>query len=105
MGSSHWLGPWSVIQAALQGGAAISRPTIPTRLSCARAGTATGIASSGTTSSAAGKYFIFIVRLLFTGASNELTLRPTKLVPAALEIGSSSTRAPLENKTGARKGD
>src|SRR5216684_1516786 len=28
MGSPHWLGPWSVMQAALQGGAATSRPSL-----------------------------------------------------------------------------
>jgi hypothetical protein len=69
MGSSHRLGPWSVMQAALQGGAAASRPSVPVAcgrpfLSLVRASAVADNASDGTSSSAARKHFVFIVRLL-----------------------------------------
>jgi hypothetical protein len=68
MGSPHWLGPWSVMQASLQGGAATSRPTISFALggalvSLVRAWAVADMASDSASGSAARKHFIFIVWL------------------------------------------
>jgi hypothetical protein len=68
MGSSQSLGPWSVMQAALQGGAATSRPWIPN--DCGGmlvwyigALNVAAVASDGASSSmAAKKYLVFIFR-------------------------------------------
>jgi hypothetical protein len=63
------------MQAALEGGAATSRPlnldvcgreVLP---SCRPAWTVAGVPSDDTSSSAARKYFIFIVRYLVAGGS------------------------------------
>src|ERR1700692_4896230 len=73
IGSPHSLGPWSVIQAALQGGAATSRPsTIPCACALAalllvRSWAVVGAASDDTSNSAAITCIIFIVRFLACG--------------------------------------
>jgi hypothetical protein len=70
IGSRHSLGPWSVIQAALQGGAATSRPS---NIPCAYALAAlllvhswavVGVASDEASNSVAITCIIFIVRFL-----------------------------------------
>src|SRR5216684_5151098 len=68
----HSLGPWSVMQAALQGGAAISRPSIPcvcarVTLLWVRSRAVVGVASDSPSNSAATRYLIFIVGLLDCG--------------------------------------
>src|ERR1700688_1334302 len=68
MGSSHSVGPWSVMQAALQVGAATSRPSYAcgsATCSVVRAWTVADIASAS--SDVASRYVIFIVRLLDCG--------------------------------------
>jgi hypothetical protein len=70
MGSSHWLGPWSVMQAALQRGAATSRPINPcvgAPLSLVRACAAADIESEIMSGNAARKHFIFIFQSLIAG--------------------------------------
>jgi hypothetical protein len=73
IGSSHSLGPWSVMQAALQGGAATSRLTISfargrARVSPVCAWAVTDMASDSASGSAARKYFVFIVWLMFAAS-------------------------------------
>src|ERR1700716_3912876 len=84
MCSPHSLGPWSVMQAALQGGAMISRPSIPyacgwlptgdrvpmcarAPLLLARSWAAVGVASADRSISADRTRIIFIVRFLDCG--------------------------------------
>src|SRR5229473_1545420 len=72
IGSPHSLGPWSVMQAALQGGAAISLPSIPcvcarVTLLWVRSRAVVGVASDSPSNSAAKRYLIFIVGLLDCG--------------------------------------
>jgi hypothetical protein len=63
------------MQVALDGGAATSRPANldvcegGVLLSCVPASTVAGVASDDTSSSAARKYFIFIVRYFVAGGS------------------------------------
>jgi hypothetical protein len=73
IGSPHSLGPWSVIQAALQGGAATSRPSnMPCACAIAalllvRSWAIVGVASDDMSNSAVITCIIFIVRFLACG--------------------------------------
>src|SRR5258707_15184866 len=62
MGSPHWLGPWSFMQAKLHGGAGSSRPTRPRpgRASFATAGTVKDVVSASTTKDATENLLLVI---------------------------------------------